>query len=508
MMTVLTQWDILSDAELAGAAAAGNRGAFAGIYDRYADRLHDFCVGMLRDRDAAADCVQDVFCTAASQLAKLREPDKLRPWLYAIARNEALRRIRERRLEAASDEVPDAASREPGPDTLAARTELASLISDAAGGLSERDRSVLELTYRHGLDGPELAEALGVTPGNANRMVSRLRQTVEHSLGALLVARRAHTARTKCTELSAILEGWDGRFSVLTRKRIVRHIESCPTCDQERRRLVNPVALLGGAPVFIPAPGWLRDHTLGQIQLSSASTAIGTARQSQNGGTAGRFDAGQAHADRGRLVRPGALFVGTLIASLGVTMAWLHHQNAVTPTQLGGITPEVSNASPPAPAPAISPSIPAPTSQANTGTAPVVTAPSGGGLPTLQTHTSGLPSVQAPASSSVTGPPDAPTTPAEVPPTPPPGPGPPFIAIPTLPTFSIPWGQIPPVRSPSPSPSPHGKTTPTPTSSTPATTSQSTATSTEKQADADAMTPQCMLGRQSCVKRKPRVPIL
>jgi hypothetical protein len=57
-MTALPDWDIVSDAELACAAGAGDRVAFAGIYDRYADRLHDFCVGMVRDRDAAADCVQ------------------------------------------------------------------------------------------------------------------------------------------------------------------------------------------------------------------------------------------------------------------------------------------------------------------------------------------------------------------------------------------------------------------------------------------------------------------
>lgn len=88
---------------------------FAGIYDRYADRLHDFCVGMLRDRDGAADCVQDVFCTAATGLAQLREPDKLRAWLYSIARNEALRRLRERRRETPYDELPDAMAHEPGP---------------------------------------------------------------------------------------------------------------------------------------------------------------------------------------------------------------------------------------------------------------------------------------------------------------------------------------------------------------------------------------------------------
>jgi RNA polymerase sigma factor (sigma-70 family) len=105
----------LTDAELARAAAGGDRGAFAGILDRYADRLRDFCVGMLRDRDSAADCVHDAFCTAATHLTQLRDPTKLRPWLYSITHNEALRRLRERRRETPSDELPDAVSHERGP---------------------------------------------------------------------------------------------------------------------------------------------------------------------------------------------------------------------------------------------------------------------------------------------------------------------------------------------------------------------------------------------------------
>src|SRR6267154_1560189 len=128
------------DADLARAAASGDRAAFAAIYDRYADRLYDFCVGMLRDRDAAADCVQDVFVAAATRLAQLREHDRLRSWLYAIARNEALSRIQQRRHEHLSEDFPEMASSAPGLDALAARSELAALINDACGGLSDRDR--------------------------------------------------------------------------------------------------------------------------------------------------------------------------------------------------------------------------------------------------------------------------------------------------------------------------------------------------------------------------------
>ena len=109
-----------SDADLARASAAGDRAAFADIYDRYADRLHDFGTAMLGDRDSAADCVQDAFCIAATRLPQLRDPDKLRPWLYSIVRNEALHRLRDRRRETPSDELPDQASGEPGPEMLAA----------------------------------------------------------------------------------------------------------------------------------------------------------------------------------------------------------------------------------------------------------------------------------------------------------------------------------------------------------------------------------------------------
>jgi RNA polymerase sigma factor (sigma-70 family) len=235
---------ILSDAELARTAAGGDRAALAAIYHRYAAQLHNYCVGLVRDHHAAADCVQDVFCTAAAELPKLRDPDKLRPWLYAIARSTALRTLHERLREPAFEALPDRACSGPGPFTLTARNELAQLIAAAAGGLSDRDRDVLELAYRQGLSGPDLAEALGVSHDSAKKLLQRLRDTIERSLGALLVAR--HAAQNGCQQLARDLSGWDGQFTVLMRKRIARHIESCPTCDPYRRSLVNSVALVGG----------------------------------------------------------------------------------------------------------------------------------------------------------------------------------------------------------------------------------------------------------------------
>lgn len=163
------------------------------------------------------------------------------------------------------------ACQDSGPDTLAARLGLADLIAEAHGGLSDGDRAVLELAYRHGLDGVDLAEALEVSLAQARTMAVRVRRLIEWSLGALLVARGVRANPARCPELATILGDWDGDITALMRKRFIRHIESCPTCEAERRRLVTPEALLGSPPVFIPAPDWLRARTLRCIGLIPAS---------------------------------------------------------------------------------------------------------------------------------------------------------------------------------------------------------------------------------------------
>lgn len=71
------------DATLVAGVLAGDRQAFAGVYERYADRLHDFAYSMLRNREEAADCVADSFVLMAEKVGQLRDPSRLRPWLYS-----------------------------------------------------------------------------------------------------------------------------------------------------------------------------------------------------------------------------------------------------------------------------------------------------------------------------------------------------------------------------------------------------------------------------------------
>jgi RNA polymerase sigma factor (sigma-70 family) len=249
-----------SDAELVAGVLDGDRDAFAAVYDRFGDRLYDFAHSMLRQREDAEDAVADSFVLVAERIGQLRDPDRLRPWLYAIVRSECLRRLKARKRVAYGGEVQlvDMADASITPEAEAEVSALRELVWDASAGLADRDRALLDLHLRQGLEGAELGEAMGVTASNGYVMVNRLKAQVERSLGALLIAR---LGRDDCDGLDAILVDWDGRFSPLVRKRVARHVDDCDVCSDRRRGLVSPLALLAGVPL-VAAPLSLRDRVV------------------------------------------------------------------------------------------------------------------------------------------------------------------------------------------------------------------------------------------------------
>src|ERR1039457_6587999 len=206
--------------------------------------------------DDAADAVQDTFAIAAGKLGGLRDPRKLRPWLYAVARNECHRR--RRGPETGLDEAADLADPAADISDSAERAELRRLVRAALAGLHPGEREALELSLRHDLDGADLAAVLGVSRNQAHALASSARGQLEKALGVLLVAR---TGRRACPVLDGLLADGDGRLTAHTRKEISRHIDQCEVCDNRRRGVLRPAALFGMAPLAA-LPRWLRGEVL------------------------------------------------------------------------------------------------------------------------------------------------------------------------------------------------------------------------------------------------------
>jgi RNA polymerase sigma factor (sigma-70 family) len=100
--------DAERDRAVVEAIMAGDPAGIVMAYDRHAAALYGYCHSMLHDSADAAESLQDAFVVAAAKLGELPEPSELRPWLFALARNEYRRRIRPR---SATRDEPDATDR-------------------------------------------------------------------------------------------------------------------------------------------------------------------------------------------------------------------------------------------------------------------------------------------------------------------------------------------------------------------------------------------------------------
>ncbi|MGK2320776.1 RNA polymerase sigma factor [Gordonia rhizosphera] len=263
------------DHVIVAALRGGDMDALATAYDRYGPALHTFAYSMVRSRERAADVTHDSFLVAVARIDQLRDPSRLRPWLYAIVRSECLRMLRGDKRETAFEDWHDQAAGD-DPDDDLHRREVQELVRSALDGLSPKDREIVELSLRHDLDNAEISAVLGVKPSHVTALTSRSRKALERSLGTLLVARAGGEG---CDELTELLGHWDGVFTPLWRKRIAKHVDSCAVCTGERRRRFTPAAILVALPL-IAAPIVLRDRVLSDAEpvLVAYSQHAGDAR--------------------------------------------------------------------------------------------------------------------------------------------------------------------------------------------------------------------------------------
>jgi len=173
--------------ELIRAMAAGNRDAFAQLYDRYAALVLPFVLRIVRERADAVEVLQDVFWEAWRGAAAY-DPSRGTPeaWIITRARTRAIDRVRavRRRSEtfvAPVDEATVGAPTPPGGDA-AVRAEERQLVTSALAQLSQAQREIIELAYYSGLTQREIAERLeqplGTVKTRIRLALARLREVV------------------------------------------------------------------------------------------------------------------------------------------------------------------------------------------------------------------------------------------------------------------------------------------------------------------------------------------
>jgi RNA polymerase sigma-70 factor, ECF subfamily len=156
--------DGASDADLLVRVGERDREAFEELYHRYVRSLMGLALRRLRDRGRAEDAVQEIFAAVWRSAASYRpERGPAAPWLYAVARNAIIDRLRARNEPTA--EAPETASSEPGPLERAESSYVSWRVHRALEELPEKEREVVELAYWSGMSQSEVAEYLHIPLG-------------------------------------------------------------------------------------------------------------------------------------------------------------------------------------------------------------------------------------------------------------------------------------------------------------------------------------------------------
>ncbi len=122
-------------------------------------------LGVLGDREAAAEVAQEVAIVAYRRHASLRDPSALDSWLYRTAVRAALREAKRSRTRRDAEHAAAVPEQSADADALAAAQLLA--------GLPPRQRAALTLRYVHDLDDHAIATALGCRRGTVRSLLSR-----------------------------------------------------------------------------------------------------------------------------------------------------------------------------------------------------------------------------------------------------------------------------------------------------------------------------------------------
>jgi len=181
--------------ELAKALLAGHEGAFDEFVEHFRSKIFRYSFLMCGQREDAEEVAQETMLKVFESFGDLREPERVRPWVFRIAKNACLMKRRksvfapanELSLEEESElhnfEVGDV-SRLPEDELL--RHELSDALNGAVAELPETYRAVVLLRDLEELSTEETAQILGLTIDVVKTRLHRGRVALRQKLGNYL----------------------------------------------------------------------------------------------------------------------------------------------------------------------------------------------------------------------------------------------------------------------------------------------------------------------------------
>ncbi len=182
----------MNEQELVERAKKGDRAALAKLVNKYSDRIYNLALRILRRKEDAEDVLQETFLTVIEKLDKFDGRSSFFTWIYRIATNAALMRLRKKKVvfqelnddpdfqESIESRVFVDWSQDPSINVF--DEEVKKKLDEAINKLSDIYRSVFVLRDIEGLSIKETSEILGITEENVKIRLRRARQFLRNYL--------------------------------------------------------------------------------------------------------------------------------------------------------------------------------------------------------------------------------------------------------------------------------------------------------------------------------------
>ena len=185
--------DRQNEADLARALLAGEAQAFDRFVEHFRSKVFHYTWLMCGRPEDAEEVAQETLLRVFESLEQLREPERLRAWVFRIARNACLMQRRHSvfapAVEISTDELTPAD--EPSgeglpPDREYLRGELQAVVDRAIAELPPNYRAVVVLRDLEELSTEETAQILDLAPDNVKTRLSRARKAMRQKLDCYL----------------------------------------------------------------------------------------------------------------------------------------------------------------------------------------------------------------------------------------------------------------------------------------------------------------------------------
>ena len=155
----------------------GKREAFTQLYLRYRQRVYAYCLRMLGSADEAEDLFQEVFIRVWQRAYQFTEERSLSGWIFTIAHNLCLNRIRDRKEHSSIDDYSDLAA-----ETPAFGEDWSQRIQEALEQVPPENREPFVLFEYQGMTYQEISEVMKLTIAAVKSRIYRAREELRKIL--------------------------------------------------------------------------------------------------------------------------------------------------------------------------------------------------------------------------------------------------------------------------------------------------------------------------------------